>query len=360
MDAIKALTITDREVRDDLLRALWRLQWRALEIGGSMGRLFMYTLVLQTAGHENRRARELLNELARDGLAHPRPTAVRHHPARPPSRLAATRRARARTDHRPPYRIEPRMTEKKCPYNGPDCDNGWLWTAHNTQKECQCEIDRRHARRVRNLGRVIPPEFVHVDFDRTPIKDLAPSIQKTLRAYVKNIALHVRGPSDELPPEKFDAAYQHKGKGLWFFSEKTGNGKTSAAALIAKKASEAHLRVIWNTVPELLERIRRSYDDTTALDHEQTLDALKAVDLLVLDDLAAVNTTDWVREQLYVIVNARWESKLPVIVTSDMSARKITDEFDRRIVSRLIGICGKPIEFTADDQRVRGAWQDAA
>ena len=39
------------------------------------------------------------------------------------------------------------------------------------------------------------------------------------------------------------------------------------------------------------------------------LDRLTAVDLLHIDDLGAENRTDWVLEQLYSIVNARYEAE---------------------------------------------------
>ena len=51
------------------------------------------------------------------------------------------------------------------------------------------------------------------------------------------------------------------------------------------------------------------------------LDRLAAVDLLHIDDLGAENTTDWVLEQLYSIVNTRYEDERAMIVTTNLSSR---------------------------------------
>ena len=49
------------------------------------------------------------------------------------------------------------------------------------------------------------------------------------------------------------------------------------------------------------------------------LDRLTAVDLLHIDDLGAENRTDWVLEQLYSIVNARYEDERAIVVTTNLS-----------------------------------------
>ena len=53
------------------------------------------------------------------------------------------------------------------------------------------------------------------------------------------------------------------------------------------------------------------------------LDRLAAVDLLHIDDLGAENTTDWVLEQLYSIVNTRYEDERAMIVTTNKSYEEL-------------------------------------
>ena len=45
---------------------------------------------------------------------------------------------------------------------------------------------------------------------------------------------------------------------------------------------------------------------------------LCTVDLLVLDDLGAEKQTEWVLEQLYSIVNERWQDRRSIVVTTNV------------------------------------------
>ena len=54
-------------------------------------------------------------------------------------------------------------------------------------------------------------------------------------------------------------------------------------------------------------------DDT----HLALFRRLAAVDLLVLDDLGAERQTEWVLEQLYSLVNERWQDQRSIVVTNN-------------------------------------------
>ena len=47
---------------------------------------------------------------------------------------------------------------------------------------------------------------------------------------------------------------------------------------------------------------------------------LCAVDLLHLDDLGAERRTEWVLEQLYSIVNERWQDQRAIVVTTNLQS----------------------------------------
>jgi len=53
--------------------------------------------------------------------------------------------------------------------------------------------------------------------------------------------------------------------------------------------------------------------------------------LLVLDDLGTQNATPWAREKLYQIINYRYESGMPTIITTSEHSKDI----DPRILSRM-------------------------
>jgi DNA replication protein DnaC len=81
------------------------------------------------------------------------------------------------------------------------------------------------------------------------------------------------------------------------------------------------------------------------------MDKLTAVDLLHLDDLGAETKTDWVLEQLYSIVNARYEAEQAIVATTNLMPDELSDQLGARTVSRLVEICGDLIPLYGEDQR---------
>ena len=133
--------------------------------------------------------------------------------------------------------------------------------------------------------------------------------------------------------EQIDANLD-EGRGLWFHGD-VGTGKTSLAMLIAQAADDAGRSVAVYSVPHLLAEIRSTYDrDSSGYSYLDLFDRLCTVDLLVLDDLGAEKTTEWVLEQLYSIVNERWQSSGSVLVTTnapDPRRGTVADELRREI-----------------------------
>jgi DNA replication protein DnaC len=89
--------------------------------------------------------------------------------------------------------------------------------------------------------------------------------------------------------------------------------------------------VLWANVPKLLEDIRQSFN---VPDMDPSGD-LKRRALVVLDDLGAEKSSEWVEERLYCIVNDRYESGLPVIVTSNLTIGELAPKIGARLASRL-------------------------
>ena len=83
------------------------------------------------------------------------------------------------------------------------------------------------------------------------------------------------------------------------------------------------------------------------------LDRLATVDLLHIDDLGVESKTDWVLEQLYSIVNARYEAERAILATSNLTPEKLSEQIGPRTVSRLEEMCGDPLGFFGADKRRR-------
>jgi DNA replication protein DnaC len=109
-----------------------------------------------------------------------------------------------------------------------------------------------------------------------------------------------------------------------------GCGKTHLAAAVAHAVVAQGVRTLFLTVPDLLDWLRYSYDDPEAT-YEQRFEEIRNVPFLVLDDLGTQNATSWAQEKLFQIINHRYLTRLPTVVTSNVDM----EELDGRMRSRL-------------------------
>mgnify|MGYP000385529119 CR=1 FL=1 len=141
--------------------------------------------------------------------------------------------------------------------------------------------------------------------------------------------------------------FKEKGKGILYFGN-YGTGKTHlAAAILQDVIGQGHTGVFMS-VPELISKIRASWSNET--NEGDMIDIISEADLVVMDDLGAENTKDWVRERLFVIINRRYEAMLPTIFTTNCNMKELRQKVGGRIHSRLMEMC-KGIKLTGDDYR---------
>lgn len=209
----------------------------------------------------------------------------------------------------------------RCPYGL--CDgSGWIIDDRNrTAAECRCMPEQRARRVAGSLRARIGKKYRDVAFDRPPVSGMDRKVVALVREYV-----------DDLP------ARLARGEGLWLTGG-TGNGKTTLATLISKHAIEAGRTVAIYSLPRLLSEIRRTYDSDGGPRTLELLDALTRVDLLQIDDVGAEQSTPWVLEQLYSIVNARYEEEKSVTITTNLDPMALRDQVGERTVSRLEEMC---------------------
>lgn len=122
-----------------------------------------------------------------------------------------------------------------------------------------------------------------------------------------------------------------------------GTGKTHLAVSILREALKRDMKCSFVEVPALLDSIRSSFKTGKA---PRGLDAT----FLVLDDLGAEKVTDWVKEQLYLIVNERYLSMQPTVITTNCSLEELEANVSQRIVSRILDMTDG-ILLAGDDYR---------
>jgi len=227
--------------------------------------------------------------------------------------------------------------ERMCPFG--TCDGtGWIVGDDNVASSCQCRERRAAHARSRGIDSLIPTKYRGVSFDRPPVSSMDRTVVGVARDFVEAL------------PERLS-----EGRGLWLMGD-VGTGKTTLAMLISKSALEGGNTVAIYSLPRLLSRIRRTYDaEAGEQGYMEFFDRLCSVDLLHLDDLGAEKSSDWVLEQLYSIVNERYESERSMLVTTNLDQAELEGQIGARTVSRLIEMCGDPIPLFGDDQRYRVA-----
>ena len=138
-----------------------------------------------------------------------------------------------------------------------------------------------------------------------------------------------------------------KGKGLLLFGP-VGTGKTFLAACIANALIDRHIPCLVTNFSRLVNTIQGNYQN-----RQEEMDKLNKYTLLVIDDLAAERKTEYMDEVVYNIIDARYRSGLPLIVTTNLTREELQNPSDmakQRVYSRLFEMC-VPIEVAGADRR---------
>jgi len=139
-----------------------------------------------------------------------------------------------------------------------------------------------------------------------------------------------------------------------FIHGSVGTGKTHIAYALKKQWDEENpyrTAIFWNT-PELLQNEKNDFDRDN-YSKKRSIERLKdSKQLLILDDIGTENATGWVLDQLYMLINKRYNEMKPVIFTSNLSIEDVGKVLGDRIASRIVEMCDV-IELTGDDKRLQ-------
>ena len=125
----------------------------------------------------------------------------------------------------------------------------------------------------------------------------------------------------------------------------TGTGKTHLALAIAWEWFEDGFTVLFTRVDDLLDWLRRGYDDNT---YHKRLELVHRCDLLILDDLGTEHAEHWAGEKIDRIVDWRYVDRLPLVVTSNAKSEDLAP----RVASRLDDhSCSMVVQIDAEDFR---------
>lgn len=202
--------------------------------------------------------------------------------------------------------------------------------AKKAEKEKQLEIEKDFAERVEKLRLEGLP---HINMQNLTFKNddgKNQMLSKFAREYVENFA-----------------EFKERGTGLLLYGG-VGTGKTFAAACIANALIDKGIPVLMTSFPRIANTVQGM---TTG--RQEYYDSFNDYILLIIDDLSAERKTEYMQEIVNSVIDTRYNSGLPMIITSNITAQELKNPVDttsERIFSRLLEKC-HPIEIKGTDRR---------
>ena len=144
------------------------------------------------------------------------------------------------------------------------------------------------------------------------------------------------------------AEFQKNGQGLLFWGN-VGTGKTFLAGCIANALMEKNIPVLMTSFPKLLNALGGLYSG----EKNEYLKSLNQYRLLIIDDLGVERDTPYVLETVYLVIDERYKSGKPFIITTNLSLQELQNPADLehgRIYDRIMERC-VPVAFSGKNYR---------
>ena len=141
--------------------------------------------------------------------------------------------------------------------------------------------------------------------------------------------------------------FKKDGKGLLLYGT-VGTGKTYFAACIANNLIDAGYSVLMTNFARLTNQIQGMFDGK-----QEFIDSLNRYTLLIIDDLGAERKSEFMQEMVFNIIDSRYRSGLPFIITTNLTAEEIKKPQEvgySRIYDRILERCF-PVEVTGTSRR---------
>lgn len=139
--------------------------------------------------------------------------------------------------------------------------------------------------------------------------------------------------------------------GLLFYGN-VGAGKTFLASCIGNALMDKMVPVVSTNFPRLLNLLQGTQEK------QRLLDRLSVYKLLIIDDLGVERDSTFAAEQVFNVIDARASSKLPLIVTTNLTLEELEHPASMqyaRIYDRVLEMCPVRFKMTGQSRRIENA-----
>lgn len=150
--------------------------------------------------------------------------------------------------------------------------------------------------------------------------------------------------------QRFDEMYE-KSQGILFWGT-VGTGKSYTAACIANELLDRTIPVVMTSFVKILQNIQGNQEEEKVI-----MSRLDDARLLIIDDLGTERNTDYALEKVYNIIDSRYRSGKPLILTTNMTLKEMQETTDiryKRIYDRIFEMCF-PVRVTGRSWREKEA-----
>lgn len=127
-----------------------------------------------------------------------------------------------------------------------------------------------------------------------------------------------------------------------------GSGKTYLSYCISKAILDKGYLVVYKTSDELIKNLR----DIRFNNNSNLESIILNCDLLIIDDLGAEHLNEFSITELFNVINKRILTKKKMLISTNLTLPGITQQYNERISSRLIGDF-KLCKFYSEDIRIK-------
>lgn len=128
-----------------------------------------------------------------------------------------------------------------------------------------------------------------------------------------------------------------------------GTGKSFLAACIANALLEKGVPVLMTNFSKILNQMGAMYSD----ERYRYIASFNHFSLLIIDDLGIERNTEYALEQVYAVIDERYKTGLPLIITTNLTISQLRNPEDvahARIYSRVLEMC-TPVHVPGHDRR---------